>query len=509
VARRLREFRVQLGLVAAFGFVVRLSAVLVWSRWFDPQGDQNFYWRQGQDLAQGYGFVYRNNFGERVATAVHPPLYSAYLGVVSVFGGTSHAWHRLASTLLGTAAVIVIALVARRLAGRRAGLIAAVLAAIYPNLWMNDAMMLSESMYALTIGLVVLAALRFRDRFAASDAVLLGGAVGLAALTRAEAAFLAVLLIVPLALLTRSQPWRARLLRGGAALAASAVVVAPWVVRNYVTFESHPVTLSNGSGFVVEISNCDQTYGLAAPTDAAGNPQPGESADKNLGYWAPECDRTPWPPGDETVVAAAKQKTGTDYIADHKRRFPVVVAARVGRIWDLWRPQQSYDFNRFFENRKDISVGADCLPAGSPSCTREGFGVTFSPVLVAMVMYYPMLVASIAGVVLLRRRAQTIAPFVAIAAMTTLTAAVSFGITRYRVGADVCLPILAAVAVDALVRRFRSDPADGAEPHLDGTDPVLDRSTGAGRRGPDDRGTTMSERGAPPASDLAASGAKR
>ena len=35
-------------------------------------------------------------------------------------------------------------------------------------------------------------------------------------------------------------------------------------------------------GFVVEISNCDQTYGLAAPSDADGNPQAGADADKFL-----------------------------------------------------------------------------------------------------------------------------------------------------------------------------------------------------------------------------------
>jgi len=463
VARRFREFRVQLGLVVFAGLLVRVGAVLSWSRWFDPQGDQNFYWRQGQDLAQGYGFVYRNNFGERVATAVHPPLYSAYLGVVSLFGGTSHAWHRLASTLLGAAAVLVIGLVAHRIAGRRAGLLAAGAAAVYPNLWINDAMMLSESMYALTIALVVLAALRFRDRWSTTDALTLGGAVGLAALTRAEAAFLAPLLIVPLALLVKSKPWRVRVLRGAMALGASALVVSPWIVRNYLTFESRPVTLSNGSGFVIEISNCDQTYGLALPTDATGAPMAGESVDKNLGYWAPECDRTPWPPGDETVVGAAKQQTGTAYIAEHRDRFPVVVAARVGRIWDLWRPQQSYDFNRFFENRKDITLGSS-----------EGIGLTFSPVLVAMVMYYPLLGASLVALWLMRRRHITIVPFVAIAVMTTLTAAVSFGITRYRVGADVCLPILAAVAVDAWLRR-RDRAADTADDPPEAREDPADR----------------------------------
>ncbi len=458
--------------MALAGLVIRLVAVLSWSRWFDPQGDQNFYWRQGQDLAQGFGFVYRNNFGERVATAVHPPLYSAYLGVVSLFGGTSHATHRAASTLLGVAAVITIGYAARRIAGRRAGLLAAGLAAIYPNLWMNDAMMLSESMYAFMIALVILTAYRFRDDFTFSNAAMLGGAVGLAALTRAEAAFLAVLLIVPLALMTRNRTWKLRCTQGAVALAASALVVMPWVVRNYFTFESHPITISNGSGFVVEISNCDQTYGLAPPTDGHGTPLPGEDPDKLLGYWANECDRTPWPPGDETVVAAAKQQTGTTYIADHKSRFPVVVAARVGRIWDVWRPQQSYDFNRFFENRKDISIG----PADN--------ALTFSPVFVAMAMYYPMLLAAVAALVVLWRRRVTIIPFVAILVMTTLTAAVSFGITRYRVGADVGLTILAAVAIDAAWRRLR--PHATTEAQTQGAppaDPPADNLVVAGAGG--------------------------
>jgi len=42
--------------------------------------------------------------------------------------------------------------------------------------------------------------------------------------------------------------------------------------------------------------------------------------------------------------------------------------------------------------------------------------------------------------------------------MTTLTAAVSFGITRYRVGADVALVVLAAVAIDALLAHRRAGP---------------------------------------------------
>lgn len=429
--RRLKDVRVQLALVAVGALVIRVWAVLAWTRWLDPAGDQNFYWRQGQYLARGLGFVYRNNYGEYVPTAVHPPLYSAYLGVVSLLGGTSHAWHRLASTLLGTAAVVVIGLAARRIAGDRAAVLAALIAAIWANLWILDAMMLSESMYTLTIALVLLASYRFRDDPTTLSAVGLGGAVALATLARAEAAFLFVFLVVPLVLLLRDRTWRVRLGRLAVAAVTGFVILAPWVARNAVTFASHPLTVSNGSGFVLEIANCDQTYGLAPPTDAAGVPT-GEDVDKYLGYWQAACDRTPWPAGDETVVEAAKRKTGLDYLRDHERRLPVVVAARVGRMWEVWRPWQSYEFNWFFENRGKL------------------------PSLAGMALYYPVLLLGLGALVVLWRRRVTIIPFVAIFAMTTLTAAVSFGITRYRVGADVALCVLAGVALDAIVRFDRA-----------------------------------------------------
>ncbi len=435
-------------MVAGAALAIRVLAVLRWTRFLDPEGDQNFYWRQGQDLADGFGFVYRNSFGERVATAVHPPLYSAYLGAVSFLGGTSHAWHRLASTLLGAAAVVAIGFAARRIAGNRAGIVAASLAAVYPILWVNDAMMLSESMYALTIALVLVTTFRFRDAPSALNVVLLSGSVALAALTRAEAVLLFVLLVVPVVLLTRSIDLRRRLTLTVVAAATGGLLLAPWVIRNYATFESHPITVSNGSGFVLEIANCDQTYGLAPPLDAQGEPVAGSSADEFLGYWWQGCDRTPWPAGDETVVEAAKRQTATDYIGDHTAELPKVVAARVGRMWDVWRPGQSYDFNVFFER-------------------RGGY-----PTLAGMIMYYPLLIAAIAGAAVLWRRRITIIPFVAIAATTTFAAAISFGITRYRVGADVALTVLAGVAIDALWRRWSpAVPAPDAttEPEVDDT----------------------------------------
>jgi hypothetical protein len=295
-------------------------------------------------------------------------------------------------------------------------------------------------MYALTIALVLLAAVSFAAEPGPRHAAFLGVTVALAALTRAEALLLLVLLVPPLILWRPAAKLdgRGRLL--AVTLGAAALVLAPWVVRNALTFSRHPVTVSNGTGFVIEISNCDQTYGLA-PLRVPGHEATGDDAGAMLGYWAAECDRTPWVAGDETETGAAKLQTGLDYIRAHPGRFPVVLAARVGRIWDVWRPVQSRDVNAFLEGR--------------------GMG----PTVAAMAMYYPLAVTAGGGLVVLRRRRQPLSPYLAIAAMTTLTAAVSFGITRYRVGADVALTVLAGVAIDAVLARTKADAApEAAEP---------------------------------------------
>ena len=58
-----------------------------------------------------------------------------------------------------------------------------------------------------------------------------------------------------------------------------------------------------------------------------------------------------------------------------------------------------------------------------------------------------MLPFSLAGLVILRRRRRPILPFLSIAAVITFTAAMTFGITRYRAPIDTMMPVLAAIAL--------------------------------------------------------------
>jgi len=365
---------------------------------------------------------------------------------VSLLGGTSALAHRLASCVLGAAAVAVVGLTGRRIAGERAGLVGAALAAVYPMLWINDGMLISESMYVLLVAAVLLAAYRLWDARTTTNALLLGIAIGLAALTRPEAVLLVPLIGVPL-LFSRVTDVRHRIFGVLAVGLACLAVILPWWVRNLTTFEK-PTFLATGHGSVLQSANCDQTY-----------------SGQFLGYWDIHCILDGRPPQnaeqralskrkdvpaivyllaqdprDESIPDVRARSKALDYIRDHLARAPVVALARVGRVWGVYRVEQQVSFDDFFERRGHWPSWAGTW------------------------MYYALVPFSVYALVVMRRRRVPISPMIAIVLMVTATAAISIGITRYRVGADVMLTILGGVGIDAVWRRLRPAAADAPRP---------------------------------------------
>lgn len=413
-----RSFRWVALVVVVLALCVRVVTTLVAYQDLPLGLDDNFYYHeQAQLLAEGEG--YANPFvhadtGELVATAQHPPLYSTYLAAVTLLGADTPLAHRLASALLGVATTLLLALLARRLAGNRAGLLAGLIAAVYPNLWINDGLILSESMYALTIAVVLWAAYALWFHPGAWRAAALGAAIAVATLTRSEAVTLYAFLALPLILWVGGLTLRVRIRHLLVCGLVGLATLSPWVIRNLLSFDE-PVLLSSGSGYVLDIANCDTTY-----------------SGEYLGYWHTDCGAPSWPTGDESVIEAELRADGIEYITGHISELPVVVLARVGRMWDVYRPFQGVELNTFFERRGEIASWLGLL------------------------MYWVLVPAAVYGLVLCRRRRVTIIPPIALALMVTMTAAMAFGITRYRVPADVALALFAGLAFDAVLSRLRS-----------------------------------------------------
>lgn len=402
-------------------------------------GDQLFYNAEADLVARGGGF--NEPFADRGPgsppagpAADHPPLTVVVLAPVSWLSERPPlAWftddpvahlreHRFAMVILGTLNVALVGLLGRRVGRRRAdtgdavGLVAAALVAVAPFVWVNDGLIMSETISILTVLVALRLALAAHDRRSPPRLAALGAACGLAALARAELVLLAPLLIG--AVVWSAPDLRRRVTAVAVAVAATVVVLAPWVGFNLARFDERTFVSTN-DGIALLGSNCDGVY------------RGGGIGLTNLQRCLPER----FPPGDQSVVAAEFRRRALEYMGDNPGRLPAVVAARVGRTWGVFRPAEMVSYN-VHEGREEW-------------VTRLGY-----------VVYFPTLVAAVVGVVVLVRRRQRVVLTVLLAPVVAATvgAAVTYGQTRFRAPAEPALAILAAVAIVALTRRVRLRP---------------------------------------------------
>jgi 4-amino-4-deoxy-L-arabinose transferase-like glycosyltransferase len=408
-----KAFRRGLVVATAFGVAVRLAYILVVRRDVTIEGDPLFYHLGATLLVDGHGFIEPTPFivGIVDQSASHPPLYLFWLAIPTSLGLDGPVAHMLWSTVIGVASVVVIGLIGREVAGPRAGLIAAGLAAIYPNLWVYDGFILSETVAIFTGAVVVLLAYRYLREPTLRRAAYLGLAAGFAMLARAELVLLVPLLVIPLVWLTRSNDLRTRAKWVIVAVLAAGIPATPWIVFNLVRFDK-PVFLSTGFEPTLIGANCDVTY-----------------YGERLGYFSEICglrDRGKTKPGDDQSERnAVSGRIAREYIVDHKLRVPVVVAARWGRVLGLFRPGQQVDFDHLIEDRERW-VASLCL---------------FS--------FYGVAALAIAGGVILRRRRTPVYPLVVLPVIVLVAVAVALGSNRYRASAEGALVVLAAVTLDA------------------------------------------------------------
>ena len=410
-------FRGRLAAIAVAALVLRIVYVVVLAPEVPMAGDANYFHGQANLLAEGEGFVEPFVFvayDMSVPTASHPPLYPLVLSPVSLLGGTSIDAHRIAGCFIGVACLILIALIARRLAGDRAGIAAAAIAAVYPILVAADGAPMSEALYGLLIAAALLFALRLYERHDVLSAAGLGAAIGLAALTRSEALALIPLLALPLALRGSDR----RIARAAVVIGACVLVLAPWGIRNWSAFDE-PFTISHNDSTVLAGANCDPTYG-------------GE----DLGQWRFDCisERKTFREGEQ---AATWRREGVDYIRDNAGRLPKVIAVRILRTWDLYQPRRQV---RFAEGRAEWAQQAGTI------------------------VYFLLLpVAGFGGVVLARRSRAQLLILLAPVVLVFATSVIAYGIPRFRHAAELVIVILAGVAVAELIERRRSRRAAAPE----------------------------------------------
>ncbi len=352
--------------------------------------------------------------------AEHGPLTVLYLTPWSLGPGDLVQWQRVGTTLLGIAAVFVIGLLGDRLAGPRVGLVAAGIAAVYPNLWINDSLVMSESLAVVIVAGALVVALDFDRRPGAGRAVALGALAGLGALTRSE-------IIVFAAGFAGLAWWRSvghprRALMPVLVLVATVVTIAPWVVYNLVRFENPVLLTTNGERTLLG-ANCDLAYY------------------DDVGGWDIRClGAVESADGvDASVDAGRRRDVALEYVGDHLGRVPVVVAARVGRLLDVYGLGSLVAFD-----------------VGEEKARGAVWAGIIAWWLLAPLAVYGWIVAGRGApdVVPERRGARWWLAVPVIAVL--LTAIVFYGAHRIRAPAEPAVVVLAALAAVAVFERARS-----------------------------------------------------
>jgi 4-amino-4-deoxy-L-arabinose transferase-like glycosyltransferase len=203
------------------------------------------YLMLAENLRTGEGLAYDE--GEH--RLMRSPGYPVFLAVVlSVWNSLTAV--KIAQSMLGALGVLLVAALARRLAGTRAAIAAAFAAALYPPLVWMPAEMLSETLFmvvALSAALLLwgrLDALR-QTAAAARRRVLdwpslgIGGLIGVAVLVRPEMLFF----VGPMAaFLAIRRLWTA----AAALVLGTILVVAPWTASNYARYGELILVTSRG-----------------------------------------------------------------------------------------------------------------------------------------------------------------------------------------------------------------------------------------------------------------------
>jgi hypothetical protein len=167
-----------------------------------------------------------------------------------------------------------------------------------------------------------------------------------------------------------------------------------------------------------------------------------------LGYWSDQCVTERYTPDqEESEYDRQRAEDGRAYVREHLDEVPKVLLARAGRLWEAFRPAQNVELNAFFEQRG----------------TQASWAV--------LIGYYVMLPFAVAGLVVMRRRRIPIYPMIAVVVAVTLTAVLGFPVTRYRAAYDTVATVLAAVAIDALWRHWRTRRRDGAPERVAAPEP--------------------------------------
>ena len=365
-----------------------------------------------------------------VPSAYTQPLYGWFLAAIYLPFGRSWLAVGLAQVVVAVVTALLVLTIGTHLRSTALGIVAALLATLHPYVVWHDVHVNREVLDGLAAALLTLCALVAYERRSLAPAAATGAVAGLAALGNARLALLPFVVAIYVA--WRVRPTSRAIATAALVVAAAAIVITPWVVRNRVEVGCFAITTDARALWKANNVN---TRGVLdrggwiddVPELPGAPPWPELAADLSLAG-------TP-----TSVDECAQMRMYRDEVVDFWREHPgekARLAAQAARM--LWSP---------------VPSESDESGSGVARLARR----TIEPAFVV-----GLYVLAVAGLFLAPGR------FVALTALllayNTLAAMIFAGTARYRVPWDFLLALLAAFTLVELWERAmrRGYEASGA-----------------------------------------------
>ena len=370
---------------------------------------------KSDDFAQT--FVHHGTFGfiPGEPSAYTQPLYGFFL--IPIYWIFGRNWWAVGGAQIAVATVtaFLVYAIGARVLSRRAGTIAAILATLNPYLVWHDVHLNREVLDQLLAAALILCTLIAADRRSVKWATAAGIIAGLAVLGNVRLIFIP-LVVAAYLVIRNGWSWAPVAL-----VVAAALTVTPWVVRNKVEVGCFALTTD---GRALWKANNDQTYSLLAHgkwiddvKDPPDHPFPNPEEARDLYLQSGKKNHV-----NECANQAYYQHKTWRFVRDHPGEKAKLAAQAVRMEWD---------------------------PRTTASATDSGHGAIRS---LAQPLFTSFLYAlALVGIFVAARGFVGLA--LAVLAYQTFAAMVFVGATRYRVATDFLLALLAAGAIDWVLRR--------------------------------------------------------
>ena len=326
--RKLRASEILgLGVLVSIGTVLRLAAIAAlvgFSTPPDTGSDSQEYDTYAWNVAQGRGYrgMSSDVTDQDHFTAYRPPLTPLYYaGIYSVFGHNYPAAH-VVDSMLSALSCVLIFLIADACLGRREAWLSAIAYTFYPMAIFFNMTLLSETTAVFMMTGFVLALIRWDRAATWGRAAVSGVALGLLLLCKPGCVFLLPILVLAGLILYGFD--RARWTQFLAVFLIGAVMLSPWVVRNYLTMKRF-IPFSTLGGAMLAMS-----YNRIVVEDPA-----------LYGYCVldnaiPEYIDAIKAPDDEFLRDEQAKRFGLEWIKANPDKLPYLVRWRLVRYFMPW-----------------------------------------------------------------------------------------------------------------------------------------------------------------------------